>query len=47
MMNIEGNDIINDNPATINAFIKKYHTKFFWEKRSSSMGEAFRLDNRG
>jgi hypothetical protein len=46
MMNIEGNDIINDNPATI-ASIKKYLTKFFWEKHISSMGEAFRIDNCG
>jgi hypothetical protein len=45
MMNIEGNNIINDNPATI-AFIKKYPTKFFWEKRISSMAGAFRVDNR-
>jgi hypothetical protein len=47
MTNIEGNDIINDHPATIDAFIKEYRTKFFCEKRISSMREAFRLDNRG
>jgi hypothetical protein len=47
MMNVEGNDIIDDNPAMINTFIKEYRIKFFWEKRVSSMGEAFRLYNRG
>jgi hypothetical protein len=47
MMNVERNDIINNNPETINAFIKEYRTEFGLEKRTSPVGEASRLDNRG
>jgi hypothetical protein len=47
MMNVEGNDIINNTPVTINAFIKEYRADFLWEKRTSPVRETSRLYNRG
>ncbi len=48
MMNVEGNDIIiNNNPETINVFIKEYLKSFLWVKRTSPVGVTSPLDNRG
>jgi hypothetical protein len=48
MMNVEGNDIINNYyPETINALVNYYRVESLWEKRISTLEKASHLDNSG